>query len=303
MAKFRRNHERRDKSGFGGLMIRVFIFMILLGVGFVWLYRSLNSVGGTRSHSNTQVEINPISDANRNYIPSDCKGERVDHDHYSLCYVEDLEIASWVAYPLTAQSLNAKNVKRSKRYHVDPMVSTQSAKHGDYTHSGYTRGHLAPAGDMAFDQRAMKQCFYMSNMTPQLRGFNNGIWKELEENVRDWALDKGMIYVVTGPIMGNNYKTIGYNEIAIPPKFYKILYDPSTEESIAYIMENQVLDRPIDDYATSVDEVEMITGINFFDELIDDSKEEEIESRFNVRKWKTDKRKYKSRVEIWNKQR
>lgn len=300
MAKFRRNHERNRKTGFGGLLIKVLGFMVMLGVGFVYLYRVVN---GDTFSSNQSIEINTDISGTRAYLPAGCQGELINHNYYSLCYIEKLEMASWVAYPLTAASLRKKNVPRSKNYIPDPMVSTKSAKHGDYTHSGYTRGHLAPAGDMAFNELAMKETFYMSNMTPQLRGFNNGIWKELEENVRDWAEKRGVIYVVSGPIMDGQYATIGYNKIAIPPKFYKILLDPSTKEAIAYVIPNEIRNEPLEDFAVSIDEVEQLTQINFFDTLLDDDDESSIESKVETRNWKTDRKKYKSRLEIWNKQR
>jgi endonuclease G len=55
----------------------------------------------------------------------------------------------------------------------------------DYEKSGYDRGHLAPAADMGFSKITMAESFYYSNMSPQVPGFNRGIWKQLEEQTRN----------------------------------------------------------------------------------------------------------------------
>lgn len=299
MAKLRRNHERKDKSGFSGLLLRVFMFFGLLVFGFIYLYKMLHTVSPIGA---SDVTVVSESLDRRDYLPSGCRGEVINHSFYSLCYVEEWEQAAWVAYPLTAASLRVKNVPRSDNFRPDPLVSTQSARHGDYSHSGYTRGHMAPAGDMAFDTKAMKESFYMSNMSPQLRACNGGIWRELEENVREWAVDRGSLYVVSGPIMARSFKTIGnHTKIAIPTQFYKILLDANTNESIAYIIPNSSSDKKLDDYATSVDEVEKLTNLDFFADLLEEN-EEQVESTYVINKWRFDDQRYRQRVNNWNKQ-
>lgn len=298
MAKLRRNHQQKDKSGFASLLVRVFMFLGLLVFGFFYLYRILNS----NQSSENQVTILPKQSSNTvNYLPKNCTGEYVQHDYYSLCYNENWEQSEWVAYQLTAASLRAKNVPRTNNFIPDPQVSTKSAKHGDYSHSGYTRGHMAPAGDMAFDTRAMKESFYMSNMSPQLKECNGGIWRELEENVRDWAIQRGSIYVVSGPIISPHFKTIGnHTKIAIPDSFYKVLLDTDRKEGIAYIIPNTISEDKLESYAVSIDEVEKLTGLDFFADLLSDN-EENIESKFNNNTWKTDNGRYEQRVKSWNK--
>jgi endonuclease G len=118
-----------------------------------------------------------------NWLPTS-KGNIVEHTFYSLSYIEKYEQAEWVAYNISDEQLKKPNVKRTDWFETDPKVITGSAKHSDYKGSGYTRGHLVPAGDMAFEELAMKETFFMSNMSPQIRSFNNGIWRELEEQSR-----------------------------------------------------------------------------------------------------------------------
>jgi endonuclease G len=244
--------------------------------------------------------------ADRNYIPFDISSEIVHHRYYSLGYNEQTEQANWVAYELTKSSIQQPNVKREKYFNPDYKVKTRSSFHRDYSNSGYTRGHLAPAGDMAFNTTAMKESFLMSNMTPQLKKFNNGVWKELEENVRDWAYKKGNIIVVSGPVFyDKNYERIGQNKVGVPHAFYKVLLDNSSEkyDAVAYLIPHAVTDLSLDEFATNIDEVEDLTGINFFKDFFKNNElEERIESTYLLENWKYDNGKYQQRVEQWNKQ-
>ena len=63
-----------------------------------------------------------------------------------------------------------------------PQTST-----GDYTKSGYDRGHMAPAADMKWNKQAMEESFYMSNICPQNPNLNRGDWNDLEEKSRQMA--------------------------------------------------------------------------------------------------------------------
>ncbi len=91
--------------------------------------------------------------------------ELVVHTYYSLDYNEEHEQANWVYYTLTPDDFG-HGEERSSTFRADPMVSTGSAKVADYVKSGYDRGHLAPAGDMTRSADAMRESFYMSNMSP-----------------------------------------------------------------------------------------------------------------------------------------
>ena len=107
--------------------------------------------------------------------------------YYTLCYRESYEQAEWSAYCLRAFMLQ-KNAKRTNDFRPDPEILGGSATLADYKRSGYDRGHLTPAGDMVFSREAMSETFYMSNMCPQAAAFNRGIWKDLEDQVREWGI-------------------------------------------------------------------------------------------------------------------
>ncbi len=305
MTKLRRSHHGGDKgdSWFGKVVkLTILLFALIIG-GFVTLLdmdkKAEGSSSGQSHQQNSSFEGNLTPAYDREYLPVSSNKEIVHHDYYSLAYNEKYEQADWVAYELTKESLQAKNVPRAKRFNVDPKVRTKSAKHSDYTHSGYTRGHMAPAGDMAFNSDAMKQCFYMSNMSPQLRECNNGIWKELEETVRDWAYDKGSVYITTGPLFyDNGTPTIGDNDVAIPDAFYKIILQKNTVKSVSFIIPNALSNKHLKEYEVSINELEKQTGIDFFPNLLDELAEDKMEIKY----WPISDKKYNQRVNNWNKQ-
>lgn len=225
--------------------------------------------------------------------PKSYKGHEIEHyQGFSLCYREDYEQSEWVAYKLTKDDL-VKKVNRSNKFYDDYNISTKSATHGDYRGSGYDRGHLVPAGDMVRSYQTMQECFRMSNICPQHPKFNQGIWVKTEEMVRNWVHWYGYVYVITGPILelpAKKYKYIGYNKVAVPEYFYKILLSPKLKNgkqigwnSFALIMENRNLSGKLNEYEVSIDEIEKRTNLDFFS-LFDDSIENEIESRNSTKK-------------------
>ncbi len=213
--------------------------------------------------------------------------EQIQHTHYTLSYNEKYEQADWVMYKLPASFFNQNKFKRKDDFRSDSLVSTGSATLKDYKKSGYDRGHLCPAADMAWSVDALSETFYMSNMSPQKPRFNRGMWKKLEMQVRKWALENEELYVVTGPTFNEISGTIGDNEVAVPRYYYKIVLDFQQPElkAIGFVMENKKLTGSVLDYAVTIDSVETLTNIDFFSKL-PDFMENNIESSFSVNLWK-----------------
>ncbi|MBI1185534.1 DNA/RNA non-specific endonuclease [bacterium] len=209
----------------------------------------------------------------------------INHKYYSLGYNELYEQAAWVAYSICLSELQ-NPVKRKDHFMADPSVSTGSATLDDYKRSGYDRGHLAPAADMAWSKTAMDESFYMSNMSPQEPSFNRGIWKKLEEQVRTWVYTDTLLFVVTGPVFTENMKHIGGNEVAVPNYYYKIVADFSWPEikTIAFVMPNEGSKESIYNYVVSIDSVEQLTGLDFFYQL-PDALEDAAEAQNNWQQW------------------
>lgn len=209
----------------------------------------------------------------------------VRHSWFTLSYNDSYEQANWVYYSLTDQMVRKSGAERSSSFKVDMMVPGESAKSSDYSRSGYDRGHLCPAADMDFDPKAMKESFLMSNVSPQEPEFNRGIWKQLEETVREWAIEEKQLYIVTGPVFKDNKGTIGKEEVLVPGYFFKIIYDPTDQpKMIAFVMPNQASDQPLTEFAVPVDKAEQLTGFDFFSQL-PDNQEIKLESRTLLAGW------------------
>ena len=185
---------------------------------------------------------------------------------FDLGYNEQYEKAAWVAYVLTREEIESGTVERTDNFRTDTNLSKGSASLADYQGSGFDRGHLAPAGDMQWDPTAMSESFLMSNMSPQLPGFNRGIWKKLESEIRNWALEKDSIYVITGPVLAPIDSFIGENQVGVPQHFYKVLVDlsPHDHSMIAFLLPNSASSDSLLQFAITVDSLEQITGYDFF---------------------------------------
>ncbi|MFC2107445.1 DNA/RNA non-specific endonuclease [Bacteroidota bacterium] len=208
----------------------------------------------------------------------------IEHRYYFLLYNETHEQAEWIAYVLKDEYLE-RNVKRKNDFRVDPLVLSGSASLKDYKWSGYDRGHLIPAADMAFDKVAMSESFCMSNMSPQVPGFNQGIWKRLENQVRKWAVEYDELFIVTGGVLTDIIDTIGPNGVGVPGSYYKIILDIEPEyRVIAFLMPNEKSAEPLSSFVVSVDSVEVVTGIDFFSSLAD-SIENALENRIVAYPW------------------
>lgn len=219
------------------------------------------------------------------YLPSaSTNKEIIRHKAFILSYQEDYELASWVLHYLSPDAASG-TADRSNTFMEDPLVETGSAVTQDYARSGYDRGHLCPAGDFKQDQELQNETFYMSNMSPQAPDFNRGIWSDLEQRVRHWAETRGGLIVVTGPILKEGLPSIGKrNQIAVPESFYKIVYDPQTNQAIAFLMPNEGSIELVKSFAISIDKVEKLTGINFFAQL-PDALEQKIEASVRLDDW------------------
>ena len=145
---------------------------------------------------------------------------------------------------------------------------------------------MAPAADMKWSKEVMTESFYLSNICPQVQELNSGDWNELENKVRGWAKRDSAIFVITGPVVGRKAKTIGENKVAVPDAFFKVILSPFAKraEAIGFLMENRQLDRPLRDYAMTVDEIESIAGVDFFYAL-PDSVEDEVERAYDLKYW------------------
>jgi len=205
---------------------------------------------------------------------------------YSVSYNPDLKIPNWVAWHLTAEHADG-DVKRFNGYLEDEDVPTPRATLEDYKGSDWSHGHMCPAGDNKWDRIAMRETFLLTNICPQDRSLNSGLWNRIEMDCRKWAQKYGSVYIVCGPVLYNKeHETIGVNKVVVPEAFFKvILCLQGTPKAIGFVVKNNAGTKKKDQYVNTVDEVERITGYDFFPALPDDI-ENEVESHASMDDWR-----------------
>jgi endonuclease G len=206
---------------------------------------------------------------------------------FDLGYNETFEQAAWVAYVLSRKELESGTVDRTDDFRSDTTISSGSALLSDYRGSGFDRGHLAPAGDMKWSQAAMSESFLMSNMSPQTPSFNRGIWKKLEDQVRDWAMEKDSLYVLTGPVLNNISNYIGESKVGIPNHYFKVLVDlsPPDHSFVAFLIPNTRSSEDLARFAITVDSLEKVTGYDFFASAPDQDMIDWLEGHLEISDW------------------
>ena len=207
---------------------------------------------------------------------------------YTVSYNRDLKLPNWVAWELTPEKL-VERESRTNKFLPDPdLPEREAVTTDDYKGAGMDRGHMCPSGDNRWHWKAMQESFYMTNICPQDHNLNRGDWKELEEECRRWAQEEGRIYIVCGPVLYNRrHRTIGKeHKITVPEAFFKVILcaDSNPPKAIGFLYENTSGNHPLDSYINTVDDVERITGIDFFPALPDDI-EEKVEARYDLKLW------------------
>lgn len=207
------------------------------------------------------------------------------HHGFQLSFNPDWHLPNWVAYFLTPSRAEGQE-PRAGHFESDPAVEPFSADNDDYRNSGYDRGHMAPAADMKWNDKAMHESFYFSNICPQNRNLNRGDWQELEQQVRRWAAKSDTLFIVCGPFLRKTPKTIGAHDVAVPEGFYKVILRKRKDrlEGAGFLFENKAGSRPLRTYAVSIDSIETLTHIDFFYRLPKEV-QAKLESRTELADW------------------
>lgn len=200
--------------------------------------------------------------------------------NYSMLYDTNLKMAYWVAYPLCSWYLEG-DCGRTEDWNYDDKLSESLQPDLHKGMKGYDRGHQIPSGDRQRTSNGKlmnRQTFFFTNMTPQIgQGMNQTIWANLENAVRGWSSATDTLYVVTGAmpttIADKNIKYTKDNDgknIAVPKYYFKALARKvsGNYQTVAYKLDNRKYpDNNYDACALSVNELEELTGFNFFCEL------------------------------------
>lgn len=226
-------------------------------------------------------------------LPAHSESEDIlTYDGYICSYNPSTKTPKWVAYELLSEELQGDANREGKLFSMAPNYHKTQAKREDYQGSGWTRGHMAPASDFRYSDDAMAETFYLVNICPQNEFLNANDWEYLERQVRKWARDFGRVWVVTGPIYDRHrYGTIGERNVAVPDAFFKAVLTgvDGKYRSIAFTMKNDDSRQYLYDCMLSVNDLEELTGIDFFPNL-DDAYEDKVEAQLRYSDWGIRKR-------------
>ena len=219
----------------------------------------------------------------------------LDHTAYYFAYSEEHEQAEWVSHIIAPEVIELGS-GRTNDFRPDPQVSTGTTDSIDYfaydaslpedrrySGYGYDRGHLAASADFRWYRQALSESYYYSNISPQVAEFNRNVWADLEALLRRYVIVHGVpIAVVTAPVLVDDLPKIDQspNGVSIPRQFVKIAYDATNHRSVAFLMDNKELENPPSYYALSVDEVEALTGYDYFPNI-----DEEVEQTVDHQAW------------------
>lgn len=216
---------------------------------------------------------------------------------FSIGYSEKYKNSLWVSYRVRSSPLY-KNYQRFRYFSADERTQSKVA-HYQYSRSGYTRGHMAPAATIyyGFGNKEMEQTFLMSNIVPQAEHINGGIWATIENLEREFARKNNReLIVIAGPIFDQHRDSLVQcskrsekctdTGIEIPDQFYKIIlfYDKKIKEyrTVAFLIDHRTKERNIQKFLVSIDKIEALTQINFLPYL-QEHLEEKLEAHVNKR--------------------
>ncbi len=265
-------------------------FLILAGSCKLFHKDNTESQEEGKTSRHTSITAATKVDTQAIEIPAISSGDMlIAHTGYALCYDISYHNPKWVAWSLTREKLT-KRVPRHNDFRGDENIPARDRiEKYDYNNPVYDRGHMCPSGDMRYDRQAQSDCFYMTNICPQIKELNQTWWEHVESATRRWAQREGTVYICCGPIFYDDTpeRSLGRNiKIRIPDAFFKVILSlrQGKEKAIGFYYTN-TNDRQTMDFAKrTVDEIERITGLDFFCNLPDDM-EERIESQCNLRIW------------------
>ena len=238
--------------------------------------------------SNPIPESEPVQDLSLPVSSSSKSDILIEHEGFALLYDTKTLCPRWVAWELTAAETRGKVTRQGVDFKEDESVPKQyQVASWDYNGGQYGRGHMCPAGDMKWSQQAMQDCHYMTNICPQNAELNKTWWEHLERACRGWARQDGSVQIVCGPVFSENPKHFGKkHRMAVPKGFYKVVLSlkKGREKAIGFYYTNDDAIQPMEDAVRSVDDIERMTGIDFFSSLPDEQ-EDKLEAMTDLRVW------------------
>ena len=265
------------------------VFLLIIGIAYFWnklapgaIENDIKSDSTESSKSSPAIDYKELDKVTvSKSLPSIVK----EYEGFTVDFNPENKTPNYVAWVLQGNETDGA-VGRSNKFWTDTELEGCPDTR-DYSRSGYDRGHICPAGEQKWSDEAMHHSFVMANICPQKHELNTGAWKTLEDKERIWAKRDSAIVIVAGPIYDKSDKeTIGTNKVRVPSAFFKVLLAPYANpiRAIGFVYPNMRCDGNMQAYAVSVDDVEKMTGFDFFSALPDDI-ENDIESTVPFKDW------------------
>lgn len=270
------SRQTGKQPGSGGVRILGIILLFTVAAVVTYLVTTANGSGKSAAGA-----VSTTADKLQEVKNSDgLREERIPYTGMTVSFNRDTHEPNWVAWELLGSEVSGES-GREPGFLVDAAIDG-CATPDDYRLTGFDRGHMAPAGDMKWHPQAMRESFYMTNICPQSPDLNRGAWKKLEEKCRQRAEVDSSLIIICGPVFDKSGPAarIGASGVAVPQKFFKVILAPFVEHpwAIGFIMPNGYVTGGMQKSAVPVDEVEALTGYDFFS-VLPDSLETAVESR------------------------
>lgn len=235
--------------------------------------------------SAARADMPPAVELMKVVIPDETPEILCPYTGFTVSFNPSWHVPNYVAWELLRSELEGSSSRSSHRFAPDNEVYGCSSL-ADYRNSGFDRGHMAPAADMKWSEESMRDCHLLTNIVPQDHSLNSGIWNSLEMKSRNYADRDSAVIIICGPVLSDRItRTIGRG-VAVPERFFKVILAPyaNPPRAIAWVLPNRSVRESLGSMAMTVDQVEEITGFDFFSAL-PDSLEQQVESTLHIRDW------------------
>lgn len=219
-------------------------------------------------------------------LPAETPDTELTYTGFRVGFNPQAHQPNYAAWTLTPERTFGPYTRKDAKFAADPAVKG-CASLNDYRRSGYDRGHIVAAADMKWHPQAMSDCHLLTNISPQVQALNAGAWATLENLERRWANKFGRVVIVAGPVLTDRLSlTIGEGKVPVPERFFKVIIAPDANPpmGIGFIMPNAAVPGGTQQAATTIDQVEAITGMDFFSALPDEI-ENAIEAQNSFHQW------------------
>ncbi|XP_055985202.1 nuclease EXOG, mitochondrial [Sorex fumeus] len=208
------------------------------------------------------------------------------YTNHALSYDQSKRVPRWVLEHISKNKILGNADRKHCKFKPDPNISpTFSAINEDYIGSGWSRGHMAPAGNNKFSSKAMAETFYLSNIVPQNFENNAGYWNRMEMYCRELTERFEDVWIVSGPLTlpqtGSDgkktvsYQVIGQDNVAVPSHLFKVILarrSPLSAEPLvlgAFVVPNEAIgfQSQLSEFQVSLQDLEKLSGLVFFPRL------------------------------------